>query len=188
MDLRDELVRHYRWLHHHGLNDSHSGNASYRSGDEVWITPTGCCADVVSSSDLVRCALHASHPPPQASLDTQLHLQVYRANPLASAVIHAHPPYALTMTMSGRPFAPIDFEGQYYFNRPVPVVDIPFDLYLAQAPIRVAELLCDHHICVVRGHGVYAQGGSINLAYKWINSFESSARLAWLDRAVRLER
>ena len=53
MDAREELVRYYRLLREHGLNDSHSGNASVRDGDTVWVTPTGCCADTVVPDDLM---------------------------------------------------------------------------------------------------------------------------------------
>ena len=47
MDPRSDLVRHYLWLRRYGLNDSHSGNASVRDGELVWVTPTGCCADTL---------------------------------------------------------------------------------------------------------------------------------------------
>ena len=41
MDCKEDLVRHYRWLRQYGNNDSHSGNASTRVGDTLWVTPTG---------------------------------------------------------------------------------------------------------------------------------------------------
>ena len=39
MALRDDLVQYYRWLREYGYNDSHSGNASVREGDHIWVTP-----------------------------------------------------------------------------------------------------------------------------------------------------
>lgn len=74
---------------------------------------------------------------------------------------------------------PPDFEGQYYFPR-VPVITIPYERYVDEAPERVAEVLADYPIMVVRGHGVYAQAKSINLAYKWSCSLELSARTAFI--------
>lgn len=175
---REDLVRHYHWLRQYGLNDSHSGNASLRDDDTVWVTPTGGCADTLTPEKLVACPL-AGPPAERASLDAPLHLAVYRANPLARAVLHCHGPYTVAMTLGGGDFLPPDFEGQYYFAR-VPVIDIAYADYLAQSPARVAGVLARHPITVVRGHGLYAWGESINHAYKWCNSLELSAKTAWL--------
>lgn len=179
---RESLVRYYRWLRQHGLNDSHSGNASVRDGDLVWITPTGCGADTLGSGDLLGCRLDQP-PPTVASLDAPLHLATYGARPGAGAVLHAHCPHAVAMTLAGGDFEPADFEGRYYFGT-VPVLDIPADDYVSDSPARVAATLATHPVCVVRGHGAYAAGDHLDQAYKWLCSLESSARIAWLARTA----
>lgn len=180
MDPRTDLIRHYRWLRQYGLNDSHSGNASVRDGDRIWITPTGACADLLSEDDLVSARL-AEEPPPGASLDAPLHWAVYRHNPAAGAVIHSHGAHTVALTLDGEDFLPADFEGQLYFPR-VPVLRIGFDRYLQDSPAQVAEALARHPVVVVRGHGVYAAAADLNRAYKWTCSLELSARTAWLAR------
>jgi L-fuculose-phosphate aldolase len=177
MDPRLDLIRHYRWLREHGLNDSHSGNISVRSGDHYWISPTGACADTLEADDLVRCAL-AEAPLPAASLDAPLHRAVYQNNPAAGAVLHSHGAYSVAVTLSGEDFVPVDFEGRYYFSR-IPVLEIAYQDYLTRSPGLVSEALARHPIAVVRGHGVYACAETLNLAYKWTCSFELSAK-TWL--------
>lgn len=178
MDIREDLVRHYRWLRQYGNNDSHSGNASVRDGHTVWVTPTGACADLLQASDLVACHIDGTVAD-GASLDAPLHIQVYQNNPEAQAVFHSHGPYTVAMTMNGQDFVPPDFEGQYYFPR-VPVINIPYAQYVALAPAKVAQTLAEYPITVVRGHGVYACAHSINLAYKWSCSLELSAKTAFI--------
>lgn len=185
VDPRRALALCYRRLRRHGLNDSHSGNASIRDGALAWVTPTGCSGDTLVAADLLPCPLDAA-PPAGASLDAPLHLAVYAANPRAAAVLHSHGPHSIAMTLAGGDFLPVDFEGRYYFPR-VPVIDIPHDLYTARSPGEVAAALAEHRICVVRGHGVYAAGETLDLAYKWTCSLESSARIAWLARAAGIE-
>jgi L-fuculose-phosphate aldolase len=87
------------------------------------------------------------------------------------------------MTLNGEDFVPPDFEGQHYFKR-IPVISIPYERYLDEAATRVAEVLAEHPITVVRGHGVYACAETLNLAYKWTCSLELSAKTAWLARAA----
>jgi len=181
MNIKDELVQHYLWLRQYGLNDSHSGNASVRDEDSgmFWITPTGCCADLLSSGDLIQCQMEDGAIGKGASLDARLHLAVYQSNPQTRAVLHSHGPYSVAMTMDNEEFLPTDFEGQLYFSR-VPVLTIPYDQYVARSPRMVAEVLMDYPIVVVRGHGVYACADSLNLAYKWTCSLELSAKTAFI--------
>jgi L-fuculose-phosphate aldolase len=174
VDARAELIRHYLWLRVHGCNDSHSGNASVRDGDGFWVTPTGACADTLAPGDLVRCPLDG--PCPQgASSDALVHQEVYRRQPEAMGVLHSHGPHSVAMSFAGEDFRPIDFEGQRYFER-VPVLSVPFDDYAGQAPEAVAAALAENPVAIVRAHGVYAWGKTLNLAYKWTCSLELSAK------------
>ncbi len=180
MALRDDLVQYYRWLRDYGYNDSHSGNASVRENDFFWVTPTGAFAERLKAHDLVACPLEGEIPA-GASLDAALHRAVYAANPQAQAVLHSHGAYTVAATLNGVDYVPPDFEGRYYFER-VPVLDIPYADYWAEAPHRVAAALRDGPIVVVRGHGVYAAAETLERAYKWTCSLELSAKTAVIAR------
>lgn len=182
MTPQDDLVRHYRWLRQYGYNDSHSGNASIRVGDRFWITPTGACADTLKVEDLLACPLEGACPP-GASLDAPLHQRVYQFSPTAQAVLHSHGPYTVGVTLSRPEFQPLDFEGWLYFKA-VPVLRIPYEAYVRQAPAAVAAALRDHPVAVVLGHGVYAAAPSLNLAYKWTCSLELSAKTFAIAQAL----
>ncbi len=181
-DPRAALAEVYGLLRRHDLNDSHSGNGSVRDGDRVWITPTGCCADTVTSEDLVAC--EGGQPAPGASLDAPLHLAVYAARPEAGAVLHCHGPHAIAITLRpGQPvrdYVPADFEGAYYFST-VPVLDVPYADYVAQSPGAVSRALSRAPVAIVRGHGIYAWGRDLDEAYKRVASLEASARISWLS-------
>ncbi|ALG67729.1 class II aldolase/adducin family protein [Beggiatoa leptomitoformis] len=174
MNLPEQLVQYYRWLRQYGINDSHSGNASVRDGETVWVTPTGACADTLQTSDLIKCNINEA-PPTGASLDAPLHLEVYRRNSSTTAVLHSHGAHTVGITLSGDDFIPVDFEGFFYFPK-VPVITIPFERYVSDSPRMVAEILTECPIMVVKGHGVYAHAKTLNLAYKWTCSLELSAK------------
>jgi L-fuculose-phosphate aldolase len=182
MDTKQELVRHYRWLRQYGLNDSHSGNASVRDGNTLWFTPTGCCADTLEPEQLIKGDVTGAAE--GASLDAPLHIAVYRHNDEAGCVLHCHGVYTLALTMGGEDFEPIDFEGQYYFGQ-VPVLNIEYGDYLDESPAQVGRTLSRHKVCVVRGHGIYAQAPTINLAYKWCCTLEHTAKVAYLSRHAK---
>ena len=179
MDPKHDLIRHYKWLRKYGYNDSHSGNASIRDGNEFWVTPTGACADTLEIDQLIKCK--NDHIAKDASLDASLHSLVYQKNSSSSAILHSHGAYSVAMTMSGENFIPLDFEGQYYFDY-IPVITVAYDEYLEKAADAVSDTLAEHKIAVVRGHGVYAAAETMNLAYKWTCSFELSAKTCFLAK------
>ncbi len=180
MKPQQELTRYYKWLREYGYNDSHSGNISVRNGDAVLITPTSACADTLLPEDFVTCGIDAVIPA-GASGDAALHIAVYQRNAKANAMIHSHGAYSIAMTLNGEDFVPVDFEGQLYFPK-VPVITVPYETYFADAAAKVAEVLAEYPVCIVRGHGVYAQAEHLNLAYKWTCSLELSAKTVFLAK------
>ncbi len=183
MNPKEDLVRYYAWLRSFGYNDSHSGNASIRIENTIWVTPTGACADTLHADDLIACDVNGSIGE-NASYDAKLHIEVYKRNPRTQAVLHSHGPYTIAITMDGKNFVPEDFEGKLYFPV-VTVHTIEFDQYLDLSPTMVADTLNKDCITVVRGHGVYACAESLNLAYKWTCSLELSAKIAYLYAQIR---
>ena len=178
--LRTDLVDHVRWLRQCGCNDSHSGNASVRSGETFWITPAGACSDTLKPNDLVACCLDGPCPE-SASLYAPLHRRLYREQPEATAVLFSRGPHSVAMSFAGQDFRPVDFEGQRCFEN-VPVLSVDGEDYLEKAPETIATALADHRIAMVRGHGVYAWGETLNRAYNWTCSLEHSAKIYVIAR------
>ena len=178
MKLKQDLIQYYHWLRQYGYNDSHSGNASVRDQNTIWVTPTGSCADTLQADQLIACTADGTLGK-GASLDAPLHVAIYQKNPDIGAVLHSHGPYSVAMTMNGEDFIPQDFEGQLYFKK-IPVIDLPYDQYVSTAAEAVSEILKEHPVTIVRGHGVYAAAKTLNLAYKWTCSLELSAKTCFL--------
>ena len=65
---------------------------------------------------------------------------------------------------------------------PSSVISVSFKTYFEHSPILIATALAEYPVVVVRGHGIYAQGESLELAYKWVCSLEQSAKTAFLAR------
>jgi len=178
MSVKNELIQYYQWLRQYGINDSHSGNASVRDGDTIWVTPTGACADTLQTDELIECRI-GQPPAAGASLDATLHLAVYQKNPHLNAVLHSHGAHVVALTLNGKDFVPADFEGGYYFSK-VPVISLDDDKIISGAPEAVSDALCNSKVAVVCKHGVYAAAENLNLAYKWSCSLELSAKTTFI--------
>lgn len=183
MTIKKELIQYYQWLRQYGINDSHSGNASARVGNKIWVTPTGACADTLTVDDLIECQL-GQPPATGASLDAALHLAVYEKNPNLNAVLHSHGAHTVALTMNGKDFIPADFEGGYYFSK-VPVICLADREIISAAPEAISEALKTSKAAIVCKHGVYAAAENLNLAYKWTCSLELSAKTTFIAQQAK---
>ncbi len=179
-------------LFHRGLVSSHSGNLSalrtptssrfpeesesVRQGDSIAITRHGAQLGHLGKADLVVVSLEADAAPrPVApSMELPRHRAIYRATG-AGAIVHAHPPHAIALSLLASEIVPRDLEGAYLLKT-VPVVE-PGDV----AREGLAEALRSHPIAMLRGHGSFAVGASLEEALQWTTALEDSALiLLWL--------
>ena len=103
--LREQLVAAGRRLGARGLISAGEGNVSARLGDgTILITPSGRRKDELTPEDLVIVPLQAGSDPgtgPRPSSDVAIHRAVYEARPDVVAVVHAHLPAAMALTLAG---------------------------------------------------------------------------------------
>ena len=182
MTEKEQLAFYYRLLRQHGLNDSHSGNGSIRVKDNYLVTKTGACADTIQADELIECTLDQT-PTAGASLDASIHQRIYQQLGDRFAVLHAHNPYTIALTLKGGDFSPIDFEGQHYFSN-LKVIECDAKQYLDVMPDRIADCLAKQPVAIVRSHGVYAAAHNLDLAYKWLSSLEQSSKIKWLAQQI----
>jgi L-fuculose-phosphate aldolase len=180
MNPQQQLITFYKLLRQNGLNDSHSGNASIRENEKFIVTKTGACADIITPDDLITCPLHGA-PTTGASLDASIHQRIYQDHPQHNAVLHAHNPYTIALTLTADHFEPVDFEGQLYFGE-IDTVACDEENYLETMPTRISQTMKYLPVAIVQTHGVYAAAGTAELAYKWLCSLEQSAKIKWLAR------
>jgi len=172
------LVREFRevgrLLWEAGLVSSHGGNMSVRLPDgSLVVTRHGAMLGRLGEEDLVLVTPEGAQGEP--SMDTALHRAIYGAAD-AWAVVHAHPPHAVALSLDGDPLRPLDLEGRHHLGEAVPV---------AQGPEGLVPALASSPVALWRGHGSYARGRDLWQALLFTSVLEESARVLWLRRALR---
>lgn len=157
-----------------GLTTSHGGNLSIRHHDHMLITAHFAMAGRLEAGDIVQASLRggADQPGVNLSRDAELHRLIYAATP-AMAIIHAHPPHAIALSLKQDTIRPLDLEGSCFLPE-IPVIAPD------ETPSRVAELLSDHAALMIAGHGSYAAGLNLGEALAYTSALELSARVLWL--------
>jgi len=157
-----------------GLISSHAGNMSARVVDRIYITRRSSMLGKLRQKDVIELELGQDNSQvPMASSELVVHSAIYK-NTSALAIIHTHPPYATLLSMLQNEIVPVDVEGTYLFTR-IPVVTPEQAIGSDESAKLVSKELKDHKIVLIRGHGSFARGKTLEEAFMYTTSLESSA-------------
>jgi L-ribulose-5-phosphate 4-epimerase len=181
--LRVELVRFARQMIASGLVRGTSGNISAREPAANWclITPSGVEYETLEPEQLVVVRLDGERPPDQLnpSVDTPVHLGVYRGRPDVAACIHTHSPYAAAFSTVGREIPALITESAGFVGGSVRVID-----YVPPARPdtgeQVAAGLGSDRAVLLPNHGVFAVGESLKKCFGAAMAVEESAHVAFI--------
>src|SRR5437879_1106349 len=126
-ELRGQLVRFARQMITTGLVRGTSGNISTREPGAVQalVTPSGVDYDTMTTDAVVLVDLEGRSVNPgfKPSVDTPVHVAIYRARPDVGAVIHTHSPYAAAFSPVGLEIPPLITDSPGYWGRAPRVLD-----------------------------------------------------------------
>jgi len=166
-----------RDLYVSNMISSHGGNLSIRLGDRVIIKRRGAMLGNLQPHDLVETGLEKNDSGVAlASTELLVHRMVYLQTP-ALAIVHCHPRTAIAFSLSRDEFVPIDNEGSYSLKK-VPVATEEFASGSPEMANKVASALQNYKIVMLRGHGSFATGQTLDEAFQWSSTLEESCQIA----------
>jgi len=171
-----------------GLISSHSGNLSIRMGDRIIITRRGCMLGCLQENDLIETGIDKNdRSTPLASTELAVHRAIYQATP-ALAVVHAHPPHAIALSLVETEIVPNDDEGLAIIGL-VPILGCDMEVRprrLSVLASMIADALKEHRIVAVRGHGCFAIGQLLEEAHNCTTALEESCQVICLLKSLKV--
>lgn len=171
-----------------GLVVGAGGNLSMRDGEIMYISPSGFDLKEIEDHQWVRVNIETGKVLDQLkpSSEVLMHLECFRKRPDISAVLHAHPSYAVGVSTAGHNIPNLfpDFPAMV---RNVTYLDyiIPTTEKLANA---VAETIPHTDVVVMRNHGVLTVGKTMKEAYFFMQLTEESAKVYTISSTVGVPR
>ena len=165
-----------RDLYTQNMVSSHGGNLSIRLGDRVIIKRRGAMLGQLKPHDLIETGLEKNDSNVAlASTELLAHRTIYLNTP-ALAICHCHPRTAIAFSLSRNEIVPIDNEGSYLLKK-VPVITEEFASGTPQMANKVAEALRNYKIIMLRGHGSFATGQTLDEAFFWSSTLEEACQI-----------
>jgi L-fuculose-phosphate aldolase len=167
--MRAEIIRVGRKLWERQYVDGNGGNISARLGSRYMLcTPTMLSKGDLEPSDICFLDLAGNVLAGERSRTSELllHLEIYKANPRARAVVHCHPPYATAFSITGTA-PPNGLISEYeIFIGPAAVA--PYETPGTQAFAEtVLPFVQDHNTILLQNHGLVCWSDTVTHA-EWL--------------------
>ncbi len=156
-----------------GLISSHAGNISVLVGDKIVIKRRGAMLGRLRPEDLIETALDRNDSGVVlASTELIVHRAIYHATP-ALAVVHTHSRTAIALSLSRDEIIPVDNEASYTLKK-APVLMVEYASGSKEMADVVANALREYKIVILRGHGSFAIGQTLEEAFHWTTMLEEA--------------
>jgi L-fuculose-phosphate aldolase len=166
-----------------GLVVGTSGNISLRLDDPggrglVAITPTTMCYDDMGVDDIGVVDLEGQTVEGEVttSIETMLHLGIYKARRRVNAVIHTHPVYSSVLSVTGLEIPPILDDQVTYLGGEIRVAE--YSLPGSQDLVsNVVPALGPRNAVILANHGALTVGRDMREAFTHCEMLEKTARI-----------
>jgi L-fuculose-phosphate aldolase len=167
--IRAEIIRVGRKLWERQYVDGNGGNISVRIGkDYLLCTPTLLSKADLEPADICLSDLNGKILVGDRDLTSELllHLEIFKSNPKARAVVHCHPPYATAFAITGT-VPPNGYIPEYeVFIGPAAVA--PYETPGTQAFAEtILPFVEQHNTILLKNHGVVCWSDSATHA-EWL--------------------
>lgn len=164
------------------------GNISFRDKETnlVYLTPSGMDYTIVTQDDIVVCDLDGNvvEGTKKPTIETGLHLAIYKARPEVNAVVHTHPMYSMVFSCCGEDIPLVIDEAAQTLGGTVKTAEyaLPGSPELAQNC--VDALGTQSNACLLKSHGAVCVGEDMDNAFKVSKVLEVTAEIYQMIRAI----
>ena len=187
-DLRLAIIECGRIAYERHLVTSNDGNISARmENGHVLITPSGISKGRLNADDMLVVDLEgniiSSRPDRKPSSETPMHLEVYKHRSDVRAVLHAHPIFATTLTVSGLEF-PVDVLPEVLLT----LGNVPVTAYATPSSHEDAEVIRpfvkDYNALLLCQHGSLTYGKNLDEALIHLERIEHVSEIYWRAKMI----
>lgn len=181
---RKEVARFMRRLYNHGLTTTSGGNISLRITDEIFvITPSATDKGTMRWKEVGIMNIFGENLTPELkpSIESEMHLSIYRKKKEVSAIVHAHPLFASSFTaMKCKIETNLTAEARAILGEPLSVTYALMGS--SDLANKVSENILKSDILLLENHGILTTGPNLLQAFDKIEVLENAAKMTLITQ------
>ena len=184
---KGDVARFMRRLYDRFLTTASGGNISLKVNEQhVLITPSALDKGIISAEEIAVVSMEGKSLTKKfkPSIETTMHLEIYKKRNDVLAVVHAHPVYAsLFTTINRKVNTRLIAEALYMLGEPV-VAEYALMGTSELAQI-VAEASLKSNVILLKNHGVLTVGKTLLEAFDRMEVLENCAKMTFLTELLQ---
>jgi L-fuculose-phosphate aldolase len=187
---RKEVARFMRRLYKHGLTTTSGGNISLRLSDKlILITPSATDKGRMKWKEVGIVGISGENHTPhlKPSIETAMHLAIYKKKKDVLAIVHAHPVFASLFTaIKAKINTRLTAEAKAILGNPL------FVKYAVMGSSALAEVAAVNamksDILLLENHGILTTGANLLQAFDKIEVLENAAKMTLMTEMTGKKR
>ena len=183
LEIKQEMCEIGRRVYNRGMVAANDGNFSVKLNEHEFLcTPTGVSKGFMTPEFI--CKVNEKGEVLEAnegfrpSSEVKMHMRIYEQRPDVNAVVHAHPMYATTFAIAGRPLMDSIMPEAAIFLGGVPLAKYATPSTM-EVPDSIQEYLQDYDAVLLENHGALTFSDTLLNAYYRMESVEFYACLMY---------
>ena len=161
------------------------GNVSEKKENQIFITPANINKSKLQEEDLCLIDLYGNPLKGQASTEKHMHLSIYKYQKKAQAIVHAHPPFAIALSLAKPNWKKLPPALPEII---IALGEVPFVPYVCPGTKELGEAL-KHFIqkskaLILSHHGAVVWGESLEEAFLIMEQLEHSCKILCASEAI----
>ncbi len=174
---KQETAFFMRRLYERGLTTCSGGNVSQRAGDIILITPSQTDKGFIKADEIAEIHINGENLTPHLcpSMETELHLAVYRNREDVNAIVHAHPVTATAFATTNKEInCKLTGETRAIIGIPI---NAPYAIMGSTSLAdKVAEAAMQANVVLMENHGIICFGKNLLFAFDRMEVLEAAAK------------
>jgi L-fuculose-phosphate aldolase len=174
---KKETALYMRRLYEKGLTTCSGGNVSQRIGSVIVITPSQIDKAYIREDQIAEIEINENNLTPhlKPSMETAMHLAVYKTRPDIKAIVHAHPVTATAFATSNKEInCRLTGETRAIIGIPA---NAPYAMMGTQTLAeRVSDAAKNANVVLMENHGVICFGENLLMAFDRLEVLEAAAK------------
>lgn len=188
MNYKQLIVESGKRMAGSGLTVETWGNISFRDKETglVYLTPSAMLYDTIVEDDVVVCRLDGTivEGERKPTIETDMHLSVYRNREDVNAIIHTHPIYSMVYAAQGKDIPIIIDEAAQVLGDVCRCADYALPGSKELAKNCVEALGKKANTCLIHSHGAVCVSGDMEGAFKTAKVLEVTAQIYYMIEAA----
>jgi L-fuculose-phosphate aldolase len=166
-EIRRAIISQCLFMNGAGLNQGNAGNISVRFGNRMLITPTSIPYDEMTPDMIASMPIEGEYGawdgPNKPSSEWRFHLDIMKAKPKVSSVVHTHAPFSTILAIARKPIPACHYMVAAFGGEDVKVAG--YARYGTKAlSDNVLKALAERNACLMANHGMLVTGSSLKKA------------------------